>query len=90
MNTKLPDSVVKGETEIFDLINDNILDGIIIIGEAIVYENVIYKVAAKAAEKNIPVINVSDPPHKLRTCLHKICVRISSDRGASCGVQKSV
>lgn len=61
----LPESVVRGESEIFNLINYGILDGIIILGDSIIDEKIIYAVAEKAAEKNIPVVNVNDPTHKL-------------------------
>ncbi|MDD7430197.1 MAG: GGDEF domain-containing protein [Oscillospiraceae bacterium] len=61
----LPDSVIRGESEIFNLINYEIIDGIIILGESIIEEQVIFDISAKAAEKNIPVVNVNDPTHKL-------------------------
>ncbi|MDD6991799.1 MAG: GGDEF domain-containing protein [Oscillospiraceae bacterium] len=64
-NRVLPDSVIKGETEIFNLINYDIIDGIIILGDSIIEEKVIFDVYAKASEKNIPVVNVNDPNHKL-------------------------
>lgn len=40
----LPESVIKGETAVFDLINYNMLDGIIILGDSIIDESVIEKV----------------------------------------------
>lgn len=65
MNRVLPESVVRGEEEIFRLINYDIIDGIIILGDSLIEEKIIYEVADRAAEKNIPVVNVNDPPHKL-------------------------
>lgn len=65
MDRVLPDSVVKGETEIFNLINYDIIDGIIMLGDSMIEERVIFEVADKAAQKNIPIVNVSDPTHKL-------------------------
>ncbi|MBQ5332831.1 MAG: GGDEF domain-containing protein [Oscillospiraceae bacterium] len=65
MNRVLPESVVRGEEEIFRLINYDVIDGIIILGDSLIEEKIIYEVAGKASEKNIPVVNVNDPPHKL-------------------------
>ncbi|MGN0690913.1 MAG: LacI family DNA-binding transcriptional regulator, partial [Oscillospiraceae bacterium] len=61
----LPESVIRGESEIFNLINYDIIDGIIILGDSLIDENVINDVAAKAEERNIPVVNVNDPTHML-------------------------
>ncbi|MCI7768605.1 MAG: GGDEF domain-containing protein [Oscillospiraceae bacterium] len=65
LNRILPESVVRGEEEIFRLINYDIIDGIIILGDSLIEEKIIYEVADRAAEMNIPVVNVNDPPHKL-------------------------
>ncbi|WP_432650745.1 GGDEF domain-containing protein [Huintestinicola sp.] len=64
-NRVLPESVIRGESEIFNLINYDIIDGVIILGDSIIEEKVIFDVSEKAAEKNIPVVNVNDPTHKL-------------------------
>ncbi|MGN1102490.1 MAG: hypothetical protein ACI4RG_09875, partial [Huintestinicola sp.] len=56
-NRVLPESVIRGESEIFNLINYNIIDGLIILGDSIIDEEIISDVAAKAAEKNIPIVN---------------------------------
>lgn len=61
----LPESVIRGEAEIFSLINYGIIDGIIILGDSIIDEQIIFDVSARAAERNIPVVNVNDPNHKL-------------------------
>ena len=61
----LPESVIKGETAVFDLINYNMLDGIIILGESIIDESVIEKVHRLAQKNNVPVININDPTHVL-------------------------
>ncbi len=61
----LPESVIRGESEIFNLINYGSIDGIIILGDSIIEEKVIYDVSAKAAQRNIPVVNVNDPTHML-------------------------
>lgn len=61
----MPESVVRGETEIFSLINYNMLDGIIILGDSIIREDIIYDIADKAKKHGIPVVNVNDPSHVL-------------------------
>ncbi len=61
----LPKNVILGETEIFELINYDTADGIIILGESIIDENVISSVHEKAKARGIPVININDPGHKL-------------------------
>lgn len=59
----LPENVIHGETEIFRLINYNLIDGIIMIGESFVTADVISDVCAKAKEQHIPVVNINDPVH---------------------------
>lgn len=61
----LPESVIKGETAVFDLINYNMLDGIIILGDSIIDESIIEKVHRLAQKNNVPVININDPTHVL-------------------------
>lgn len=61
----LPESVILGETEIFDLINYDTTDGIIILGESIIDESVICKVHERAKAHGIPVLNINDPGHTL-------------------------
>lgn len=62
---RLPESIIRGESEIFNLINYDLIDGIIILGDSIISENIIDDITEKAAQKNIPVVNVNDPKHKL-------------------------
>ncbi len=61
----LPENVILGETEIFNLINYDITDGIIILGESIIDEKVIFSIHEKAKTRGIPVININDPGHVL-------------------------
>ncbi len=58
-------NVILGETEIFDLINYDTTDGIIILGESIIDEKVISMVCERAKAHGIPVMNINDPLHKL-------------------------
>ena len=61
----LPENVILGETEIFNLINYDITDGIVILGESIINESVISSIHEKARSHGIPVININDPNHIL-------------------------
>ena len=65
VDRKLPKSIIRGESEIFNLINYDLIDGIIILGDSIISENIITDIADKTAERNILVVNVNDPNHKL-------------------------
>ena len=62
----LPESIVRGESEIFNLINYDMVDGVIILGGSIVDENVISRVSERCEEHNIPAININDPDHRLK------------------------
>lgn len=62
---KLPENVIFGETEIFNLINYDMLDGIIVLGDSIIDEKAIYRIAERAKEHGIPTVNVNDPEHRL-------------------------
>lgn len=61
----LPESFIKGETEIFNLINCDIIDGIAVLGDSIISENALYSIAEKARVHNIPIVNINDPQHPL-------------------------
>lgn len=65
VDRRLPESIIRGESEIFNLINYDLIDGIIILGDSIISESIIENITARAAEKNIPAVNVNDPNHKL-------------------------
>ncbi len=65
-NRTLHESIVAGETEIFNLINYNLLDGIAILGDSIISEEVIYNISARAKKQGIPVVNINDTDHKLQ------------------------
>lgn len=63
---QLPESIVRGEAEIFNLINYELLDGIFILGDSLIESDIIARVDALGAERKIPVININDPDHRLR------------------------
>ncbi|MBQ8780359.1 MAG: GGDEF domain-containing protein [Oscillospiraceae bacterium] len=62
----LHESIISGEVEIFNLINYELVDGVVILGDSIISEEVIYSISAKAKKHGIPVVNINDPDHKLQ------------------------
>ncbi len=61
----LPDSIIRGEMEIFHLINYDLLDGIILIGDSLLDSNVIPEITAIAKIHNVPLLNINDPKHEV-------------------------
>lgn len=57
----LAPSIVRGESEIFNLINYDMVDGIIILGESLISRESMYKIDSEARSKGIPVVNINDP-----------------------------
>lgn len=53
-----------GENEIFNLINYDLLDGIVMLGDSITDPSKIDEISRKARQSGVPVINVNDPAHK--------------------------
>ena len=72
----MPSSIINGESEIYNLINYDLIDGVIIEGESMIRESIIFDIAEKAARKGVPVVNVADPAHTLE---HNV---ILSDKNA--------
>ena len=70
------ESILNGESEIFDLINYDLVDGVLILGDTMIRESIIDDISKRAEAKNIPVINVADPDHHLK---HNVLL---SDRNA--------
>lgn len=58
-------NLVKGESEIFNLINYKTIDGLIIFGNSIYKEETILEIAKNCEKNHIPYINVNDPTHML-------------------------
>lgn len=61
----LSDSVIKGETEIFNLINFDMIDGLLLMGESFATRDIIPSLVEKANEKGVPVINLNDTEYLL-------------------------
>lgn len=63
---KLHEHIVSGENEIFELINFSMLDGIIIEGDSFIRHATAERIAERAAEAGVPLINAADPFSKSR------------------------
>lgn len=61
----LPEDILRGEMEIFNLINYDKVDGIVILGDSLLNSDMVWKIADRAKEHHIPVININDEAHKL-------------------------
>ncbi len=59
----LPESIILGETEIYRLINYDLIDGIVMLGDSMISEELIDRIAENAGNKHIPIINVNDSNH---------------------------
>ena len=70
------ESIINGESEIFDLINYKLVDGVLILGDTIIRDKVISDIASRAEVNGVPVVNIADPSHPLR---HNVLL---SDRNA--------
>lgn len=60
----MPENVIHGEIEIFHLINYKRIDGVIMLGESFVTDDVITGVCAQAEAHGIPVVNINDPANE--------------------------
>lgn len=56
----LPQNAARGEAEIYNLINYDILDGIIILGDSMIEESIIADISGKAEKYRIPIVNVNE------------------------------
>jgi len=65
-------NLVRGEFEIFNLINYDMLDGMIMFGNSMYKREVIGEIEKKCNEKKIPIVNVNDPTYPLH---HNVIVR---------------
>lgn len=61
----IPKNVMCGEVEIYNLINYDMLDGVIVFGDNLLLPDIIFKVREKAAEHGIPILNVNNPENVL-------------------------
>lgn len=58
-------NLVKGESEIFNLINYQKIDGLIVFGNSIYREDTILEIIKLCEKNNVPCININDPSHQL-------------------------
>ncbi len=61
----MPENTLRGETEIYSLINYDLIDGIIILGDSMISKDITNAISRKAAEHNVPAVNVNDPENPL-------------------------
>ncbi|MGN1119978.1 MAG: diguanylate cyclase domain-containing protein, partial [Oscillospiraceae bacterium] len=61
----LPECVLLGESEIFNLVNYDLIDGMFVLGDSLVSSDILPRLRARAAEHNTPIININDPDHRL-------------------------
>lgn len=61
----LPESIICGETEIFNLINYDLIDGLIILGETMIDDGTVGKLMERAQSKGIPAVDVNDIYHDI-------------------------
>lgn len=61
----MPENTLRGETEIYNLINYDLIDGIIILGDSMLNDEVTNKIAAEAARKGVKTVNVNNPENLL-------------------------
>lgn len=61
----LPADVMRGETEIFKLINYDLLDGLILFGDSLPDEKTLVEIVNKAKEHGVPAVNINDDNHDI-------------------------
>ena len=61
----MPENVMRGEIEIYSLINYDVIDGMIILGDSMINDDVTRDIAEKAKEHNVPIVNVNNPENPL-------------------------
>ncbi len=61
----MPENIMRGEIEIYNLINYDVIDGIIILGDSMINDDVTHNIAERAKEHNVPIVNVNDPENLL-------------------------
>ena len=70
LNFEIPEDIVNGEMQILRLINFDMLDGLIVFGDSMLSEKMLFELRDRAKEKNVPMVNIDDP-------LHDICEKIT-------------
>ena len=63
--TKYSDNVIKGETEIYKLIDFDRIDGLLLMGDSFITRDSIDVLYGMAKEHGVPVVNINDNEHLL-------------------------
>lgn len=61
----MPENIMRGEIEIYNLINYDVIDGIIILGDSMINDDVTHNIAERAKKHNVPIVNVNNPENPL-------------------------
>lgn len=64
-NVTFSESVIKGETEIYNLIDYSSIDGLLLMGDSFITRDVIPAIEARAKENGVPVVNINDTEYLL-------------------------
>ena len=59
----ISDNLLHGEMSVYKIMNYDMIDGIVIFGETLLGEDTFFEIRQKAAEHNIPLINIDDMFH---------------------------
>ncbi|MCQ2593311.1 MAG: GGDEF domain-containing protein [Treponema sp.] len=65
-------NLVRGESEIFNLINYKMIDGLFVLGNSIYREKTVLELEKNCEKNHIPVININDPTHHFK---HNVTIR---------------
>ena len=57
----IPEDIVNGEMQILRLINYDLIDGIIVFGESMLSDKMLFEIADKAKKRGIPMVDIDDP-----------------------------
>ena len=85
----MPENTMRGEIEIYNLINYDVIDGIVILGDSMINEDVTHNIADRAKEHNVPIVNVNDPENLLdynvflsdKTAMELVVTHLIEDHG---------
>lgn len=64
-NQSISDDTIKGEHEIFNLINYETLDGLLLFGDSFMTPEIVYNIARRAELSGVPVMNINDQEHPI-------------------------
>ncbi|MBQ6675523.1 MAG: GGDEF domain-containing protein [Ruminococcus sp.] len=66
----IPEDILNGEMQVLRLINYDLIDGIIVFGESMLSEKMLFEITEKAKARGIPMVDIDDP-------MYDICEKIT-------------